>query len=997
MEPRASLVASFIKAMNASGLPKSRPTQDWQEFEICFIDLRRLKLNVGPFVPFLMRRLEDASEGDDAEPSLPHVIQYCRETPQSTLAVYVTGSTRSSSRDSLQLRQHSIAVLARDVLQAFTAAADVNERYRILGTALANSVGLSALSPYISGKPASGGRFFGRSRALDQIFSGRVIRNCTVLGNRRIGKTSLLYEVRERLSQLYVPGKSIAFADIYANKCKSTWDMVYLILSQLGVSVPKSYTKLGAIAPRFINRFPQLLREHSMRNGIRLVILIDDFDSFCEIDMRNGSEFLHLLREAAADDATCSVIITGFRVLMQTRLRKDSPFFNFTNEVLLTSLSREETYEMVTVPLVRLGLDVSSNNLVSVIYSETRGQPELVQIYCQAIISFYETHLSLPSETELVTLVNSDFAFNRAVLHTFLNNTNAWEQALCFALMKQAVSDNEDVANFKFRMSDARDLLRDIEISLSDAEIGTLMSNLLGGSILQRVPLAPGSYQFAVPQLIRFCQEINIDRMLANAREKLAQGATVFDTLALEIPAGPTSPAEEMRSRIREYLAATGRKAADELELTLVRETAGNSSALAILGSHLKTESLLSSSDVDFAVQSVVRRAAEYPELLRPVWLYLLDDDVRERADAILNGRRAYWPYPLSDGQEYRLGPLIARSMSKELFFRHGLMAKVVAAVRDRVAGDQVALDNGLLLVREIGHSASACRDVRSIIGQVSDAWLAIGKSSAHVDLAVQSVSQSHGFVLDGIKCLAEEFKRNPNALAESQISRQPKGWVLETDLQSGAVNVTVRVWLEGQIAPPRLTADVLWLWTVFLRSISSECVSLACAEMAQHLLTSPRAGLPKRVFVSSTYLDLAEHRKAVIDEILRRDLLFRGMEHFGASPDNLAPAEKIVQEVRAADVYLGIFGVRYGSTDPATGLSMTEVELNAAESAGKPMLLYVIREDAPVKKSDWDTDMQKRARLEALIARLKQKYVVHGFIDAADLAKRVYEDLGKL
>lgn len=62
-------------------------------------------------------------------------------------------------------------------------------------------------------------------------------------------------------------------------------------------------------------------------------------------------------------------------------------------------------------------------------------------------------------------------------------------------------------------------------------------------------------------------------------------------------------------------------------------------------------------------------------------------------------------------------------------------------------------------------------------------------------------------------------------------------------------------------------------------------------------------------VFVRSTSLDLVAHRTAVKDAIARCDLFFRGMEHFGAEPNGLPPAKLIVEEVRKADVYLGVFG----------------------------------------------------------------------------------------
>jgi hypothetical protein len=154
-------------------------------------------------------------------------------------------------------------------------------------------------------------------------------------------------------------------------------------------------------------------------------------------------------------------------------------------------------------------------------------------------------------------------------------------------------------------------------------------------------------------------------------------------------------------------------------------------------------------------------------------------------------------------------------------------------------------------------------------------------------------------------------------------------------------------------------------------------------------------------VFVSSTYKDLIQHRNAVKDQIARRDLHFRGMEHFGAAPDRSAPAAKIVEEVRKADVYIGVFGVRYGSIDPSTGLSMTELEFREAEASTeasrKPMLLYLIHEDADVRVSDIESNPESKQKLDELKAYIRSLYIPYMFMDVEDLARQVYEDLGKL
>lgn len=150
-------------------------------------------------------------------------------------------------------------------------------------------------------------------------------------------------------------------------------------------------------------------------------------------------------------------------------------------------------------------------------------------------------------------------------------------------------------------------------------------------------------------------------------------------------------------------------------------------------------------------------------------------------------------------------------------------------------------------------------------------------------------------------------------------------------------------------------------------------------------------------VFLSSTYIDLVEHRKRLIDQISRRRMIFIGMEHFGADPNNNPPANKIIEEVNGADIYVGVFGVRYGSIDPATGISMTELEFQQAKSSSKKMLLYLIKETANVKVSDIEKDPVSKEKLEKLKTEIKAMKTVYFFDTADDLARQLYEDLGKI
>jgi len=166
---------------------------------------------------------------------------------------------------------------------------------------------------------------------------------------------------------------------------------------------------------------------------------------------------------------------------------------------------------------------------------------------------------------------------------------------------------------------------------------------------------------------------------------------------------------------------------------------------------------------------------------------------------------------------------------------------------------------------------------------------------------------------------------------------------------------------------------------------------------MAEDVGTKVASAPPLSVFVSSTYKDLKEYRSAVKDSISKCDLFFRGMESFGADPSGLPPASLIIREVRRADVYLGIFGVRYGSIDPVTGLSMTELEFREAETSSKPMLLYVIHEDAPVAVAHIESDPEAHRRLVTLKAHILSKYVPYMFHNISDLERQAYADLRSL
>src|SRR5258707_4215280 len=142
---------------------------------------------------------------------------------------------------------------------------------------------------------------------------------------------------------------------------------------------------------------------------------------------------------------------------------------------------------------------------------------------------------------------------------------------------------------------------------------------------------------------------------------------------------------------------------------------------------------------------------------------------------------------------------------------------------------------------------------------------------------------------------------------------------------------------------------------------------------------------------ISSTALDLPEHRNQVRDACLRQGMFPLMMEHLPAS-DAEAIAESL-RMVNEADLYLGIFAYRYGYVSKGRDISITEMEYNRAVERGIPRLLFLMHKDHPLKAADVETG-EGAVKLEALKARLKTERVMNSFTSPAELRAQVIDSL---
>jgi tetratricopeptide (TPR) repeat protein len=132
-----------------------------------------------------------------------------------------------------------------------------------------------------------------------------------------------------------------------------------------------------------------------------------------------------------------------------------------------------------------------------------------------------------------------------------------------------------------------------------------------------------------------------------------------------------------------------------------------------------------------------------------------------------------------------------------------------------------------------------------------------------------------------------------------------------------------------------------------------------------------------RAIMLSSTFTDLKEHRQRAIEVIQKLGYFPRVMEYSGAQ----AEADVIdtsLQMVRDAAAYIGVVSLKYGQTpvDPVRNpekLSVTELEFDEAMRLGRPIVLFIMGDEHPVKKADIESDPDKLKRLNEFRERAKR------------------------
>ena len=147
------------------------------------------------------------------------------------------------------------------------------------------------------------------------------------------------------------------------------------------------------------------------------------------------------------------------------------------------------------------------------------------------------------------------------------------------------------------------------------------------------------------------------------------------------------------------------------------------------------------------------------------------------------------------------------------------------------------------------------------------------------------------------------------------------------------------------------------------------------------------------QIFISSTFSDLKDERKKVMQTIMSLDCIPAGMELFPAMDEE--QFEFIKSIIDDCDYYILIVGARYGSMDD-NGVSYTEKEYEYAVSKGVPVLAFLHHDISSIPMNKADLDEKLRKKLEKFRKRVEKGRLVQYWNNADDLNAKVAVSLPK-
>ena len=147
------------------------------------------------------------------------------------------------------------------------------------------------------------------------------------------------------------------------------------------------------------------------------------------------------------------------------------------------------------------------------------------------------------------------------------------------------------------------------------------------------------------------------------------------------------------------------------------------------------------------------------------------------------------------------------------------------------------------------------------------------------------------------------------------------------------------------------------------------------------------------QIFISSTFVDLQEERKAIIEAIIELNCFPIGMEMFPAT--DTEQFEYIKSVIDECDYYIVVISGKYGSLSEE-GISYTEKEFEYAISKGVPVLAFLYKDLDKLPAAKIENDFRKKKKLENFRNKISESRMVRYWENEYELKYVIHASMSR-
>jgi len=362
--------------------------------------------------------------------------------------------------------------------------------------------------PYVTGTPLQSSEMFvGRQDVFDFVrehLLGAYQNNVIVLhGQRRSGKTSILYLLNEVLADTHV----CVLIDMQGKAARGEVDFLYSVaddiayaLENKGLIVELPLRQAFVESPEFFFR-SRFLRGVAEALGSRnLLIMFDEFEELQKRvqDGKLTADIFPYLRNLMQHERKVDFVFAGTHKLEELAAEYWSILFNIAAYKKITFLSADEVERLVKLPVAPCGLEYDPL-AVKMIYQVAAGHPYFTQVLCHELVAYHnETQRNYLTTTEV------DAALGRILERGEAHFKYIWaESSISQRLVLLALAELLE-AGEAATMEDVSLVLHKHGCALDARELSEALDNLEARDILMRSGPRSSLYRFRVDLIRRW-------------------------------------------------------------------------------------------------------------------------------------------------------------------------------------------------------------------------------------------------------------------------------------------------------------------------------------------------------------------------------------------------------------------------------------------------------------------------------------------------------------